>query len=427
MLNTADIEALVKQQISESVNSEVLSLLDKTSWFDDIEKTIIDYAQQRIVAKFNNSNTMDQILSTIETSIQTLFKQGSLGIKELVPEEDLKRVINSELDRSVSEYVAAISASSEWVQSIKSQVIATFVRNLSKELNSVGIDSIVKEQLVDLFDQYAKTIQFNGIDDRSDVTELTVLDGAVVVEHDLVATNIQAVESLTTETLSVHGDLIVKGNINTDALAWKKLSSTIQNDVYNKFIENSKKSLIDDIIAYAQTTGIDFAEVRINGTMLVSGETLSPKITNSNLHEVGQLKELTVLGEADFNNTAFVANKRLGINTREPSSALSVWDEEVEIAVGKRSERTGFIGTNRKQNLEIGVNGKGNIAIADDGLVTIDRLQVGKYRVMHSDSLPGFKGNKGDIVFNINVSEKDPTFAWMCIGGFNWLPLKTLL
>jgi len=250
------------------------------------------------------------------------------------------------------------------------------------------------------------------------------MNGAVVVEHDFVATNIQAVDSIATEKLSVRGDLIVTGDVNTDARAWDNLKTAIGNKVFKDFETNVKDSLVDGVLDAAKVNGINFAQVKIDGKPLVDNNELSSAITGSSLQRVGNLRELTVLGEADFNNTAFVANKRLGINTREPSSALSVWDEEIEIAVGKRRERTGFIGTNRKQHLEIGVNGKGNIIIHDNGLVEIPQLQVGKQRISHGSEVPGYSGSKGDIVFNINVSTKNTVFAWMCIGGFNWVALN---
>ena len=425
MLNTAELEQLVRDQVAKSVNDEIIGLLDSADWLNSVETSIIDYAQQRVVAKFSNDEAMAQILSTVETSVKNLFEKGSIkSIKDLVSEEAIQTVINSELNSSIGTYVEKLSADSEWVSNVRSSAVAHFLRSLEKDLKAVNINQKVLESVEKLFKEHAKTIQFNGIDDKSTVTELTVMNGAVVVEHDFVATNIQAVDSIATEKLSVRGDLIVTGDVNTDARAWDNLKTAIGNKVFKDFETNVKDSLVNGVLDAAKVNGINFAQVKIDGKPLVDNNELSSAITGSSLQRVGNLRELTVLGEADFNNTAFVANKRLGINTREPSSALSVWDEEVEIAVGKRKERTGFIGTNRKQHLEIGVNGKGNIVIHDTGLVEIPQLQVGKQRISHGSEVPGYSGSKGDIVFNINVSTKNTVFAWMCIGGFNWVALN---
>jgi hypothetical protein len=425
MLNTAELEKLVRDQVATSVNNEIIGLLDSANWLNTVEESIIDYAQQRVVAKFSNDESMAQILATVENSVKTLFENGSItSIKDLVSEDDIQSVINSELNNAIGLYIEKLFDDKEWISNVRSHAVAHLLRGLEKELRSINVNQTVLESIEKLFKEHAKTIEFNGIDDQSSVTELTVMNGAVVVEHDFVATDIQAVESIATKTLSVQGDLVVKGNVNTDGRAWDNLKTSIEQKVTQTFESKSKDDLIDSILDRAKNSGITFDQVKVNGKTLVSDNVLSSAITESSLQKVGLLKELTVIGEADFNNTAFVANKRLGVNTREPSSALSVWDEEVEISVGKRKERTGFIGTNRKQHLEIGVNGKGDITIKDDGLVVINQLQVGKQRISHGSEVPGYSGSKGDIVFNINVSPKNPVFAWMCVGGFNWVALS---
>jgi len=425
MLNTAELEKLVRDQVAASVNNEIIGLLDNADWLNTVEESIIDYAQQRVVAKFSNDEAMAQILSTVESSVKNLFENGSISsIKDLVSEDAIQYVVSNELNKSIESYVEKMFADKEWIANVRSHTVAHLLRGLEKDLKSININQTVIESVEKLFKEYAKTIQFNGIDDQSNVTELTVMNGAVVVENDFVATNIQAVKSVSTETLLVQGDLVVKGNINTDGRAWDNLKTAIEQTVTQNFENKSKEDLVNSVLDRAKNSGITFDQVKINGKTLVSDNVLNSAITESSLQTVGALKDLTVLGEAEFNNTAFVAHKRLGINTREPSSALSVWDEEVEIAAGKRKERTGFIGTNRKQHLEIGVNGKGDITIKDDGLVVIDRLQVGKQRISHGSEVPGYSGSKGDIVFNINISPKNPVFAWMCVGGFNWVALS---
>lgn len=425
MINAAELEQLVRDQITASVNNEIIGLLDNADWLNTVEKEIIDYAQKRVVAKFNNNESMSQILATVENSVKTLFESGAItSIKDLVSDDAIQSVINSELNKSVGMYIEKLFDDREWIVNVRSHAVSHLLRGLEKELRSIDINQTVLESIEILFKDYVKTIEFNGIDDRSSVTELTVMDGAVVVENDFVATNIQAVKNISSEEVFVHGALIVKGSVNTDGPAWGSLRSSIENKVIETFNRESKKALVDSVLDTASKQGIEFNEVKINGMPVLSGSTLSPVVTSSSLQTVGNLKELTVLGEADFNNTVFVANKRLGINTREPNSVLSIWDEECEVSIGKHSEQTSFIGSTRKQNLKIGVNNKGAITIDNTGLVTIDQLQVGKQKISHGSDVPGYSGTKGDIVFNINVGPKNPVFAWMCVGGFNWVALS---
>jgi len=140
---------------------------------------------------------------------------------------------------------------------------------------------------------------------------------------------------------------------------------------------------------------------------------------------VGVLKTLTVDGESIFNNqTLAVLNKRIGVNTISPEMALSVWDEEVSIVIGKNKANEAYIGTNRAQGVSIGVNRQPQIEISADGLTRIRQLQVGLHRVSHAAQVPGWSGTKGDIVFNSDPNDT-PVFAWVCIGAHRWKTLKS--
>lgn len=425
MLNTAELEQLVRDQISKSVNDEIIGLLDSSEWLNSVEESIIDYAQKRVVTKFSNADAMQQILSVVENSVKQLFESGSISsIKELVDEKTLNNFINKELQTQVISFVDQQFQDRTWLINLQRQIVGSITNRFEKEFRTFPYEQKIKEYTEELFRNFSATIEFNGINDQAVTTQLTVLNDAVVVENDLISNNLSVIKDIETQNIKIKGDLILLGDINTDARGWQMLSNAIENRVFDRFQNSSKQSLYESVVEQAKISGIDFANVSIGGSPLVRDGDLSSKIKNTNIERVGNLKELTVLGEADFNNTAFVANKRVGINTREPSSALSVWDEEVEIVVGKRSERTGFIGSTRKQNLQIGVNNKGNITIKDDGLVVIDQLQVGKQRISHGSEVPGYSGSKGDIVFNITIGPKNPVFAWMCIGGFNWVALS---
>ena len=107
--------------------------------------------------------------------------------------------------------------------------------------------------------------------------------------------------------------------------------------------------------------------------------------------------------------------------------ALSVWDEEVSIVVGKLKSQTAFIGTAGMQELIIGINKRPDITVQENGIVAIDKLQIGRNRIKYEGELPGYQGVKGDITFNTNVSKEHTVFAWVCLGGHKWLPLKAFV
>ena len=181
--------------------------------------------------------------------------------------------------------------------------------------------------------------------------------------------------------------------------------------------------MVRQVAEHIKTNGIEFDQVTVGGEPLVSGSNLSGTITESRLQTVGNLRHLTVSGETRLNETFSVVNKRVGVNTEEPEMALSIWDEEVAINIGKHKEKTAYIGTSRTQGIAFGTNRAVHVEITADGLTQIKKLQVGVHRISHDTQVPGYAGTKGDIVFNANPTTN--VFAWVCLGAYKWQPLKS--
>ena len=418
MIDTESLEEIVRQQVKETVKADVLTLLDNEVWINQIEDNITRYAQDRVVAKFNNAEAMPQLIEAVKHSVKELFSGDMHNIGTLIDPSAIKRTINAQLAQQVKSHTAELLVDDDWRTQINSQIINVLTNKLLSEMSQLGVESIVKNTIDELFQEYVTTIQFNGIDDKAGQTEITVLDGAVVVENEMIAND------ATVLTVTKTKDLIVLGDINVDAPAWQTLAANIQDDVYNKFIHSAKEVLLNDVIDTAKEKSIDFSSITINGNSLVNDNALSDTITESALTKIGRLQELTVVGESEMNDTLFVKNKRIGVNTDTPSMALSVWDEEIEIACGKIKPNVAFIGTNRVQKLQVGINRSNNIEIDETGLVTIQKLRIGKNSISHSSELPGYQGSRGDIVFSTDVSVANQVFGWVCVGGFNWMELK---
>ena len=114
----------------------------------------------------------------------------------------------------------------------------------------------------------------------------------------------------------------------------------------------------------------------------------------------------------------------MGINTDAPDLALSIWDEEINLSLGKLKSNTAWIGTSRLQDLAIGVNGIASIMVNKEGLVTVKELRLGRHRISHADQVPGWSGTKGDLVINSDPKSEAP-FGWICLGTFRWQPLRS--
>jgi hypothetical protein len=142
-------------------------------------------------------------------------------------------------------------------------------------------------------------------------------------------------------------------------------------------------------------------------------------MVNSNLQTVGTLKELQVSGESLLSQTLYVTAKRVGVNTIEPSAALAIWDDEVEIVVSKRQKDTGSIGTPRQQKLILSANNKDNITLETDGSARINDLRTGSMKFTSASAPPNYLSEKGHVVWNENPSVGGP-LGWICLGAANW-------
>ena len=253
-----------------------------------------------------------------------------------------------------------------------------------------------------------------GIEDRASAVKLTIMDHASAFEGPVFAPSADI-----KGTLTVEGDLIVRGEIPTDSNAFKKIveysarqvQTNLNEELFQGFSSIIQKNILSD--------GIDLNKITQNGKEVVDGNRLGYHITDTNIQRLGVVADLQTKGEAFLSQTLYTTNGRVGINTMDPSTTFAVWDEEVEITVNKRKQDVGFIGTPRRHALVVGSNNKDNIILDIDGSVQIEELLIGRMRMISSNAVPNYEGNRGDIVWNEEASI-DSVIGWVCIGGSRW-------
>ena len=223
-----------------------------------------------------------------------------------------------------------------------------------------------------------------GIEDIADTVQLTVMDGAVVVENEVIASSVKAT--------TVTADTLIVKDFATDQ-PWY---ATMKQDVLASVPKPETPKDWSFKIAEMD------AKIQVNAVR-------------------NQLNELEVSGEALLSDVLYTTpgNKRVGINTMEPSDALTVWDQETEVVIGKHASQEGYIGTRRRQDLNIGANNKVGIKVRSDGTVSMDKLELLGRTISSGKSIPGHAAKKGDIVLNDN-----PTVGgyvgWVCLDGIRW-------
>lgn len=150
----------------------------------------------------------------------------------------------------------------------------------------------------------------------------------------------------------------------------------------------------------------------------VAGDSLPKTIINSNLKSVGNLSDLVVVGETLLGNTLYASStKRVGINTDEPTSTLTLWDEETNLNIGKSKQHT--VEIRSKSNMEIGSATHNNIVLTQDGETKISNPVLAGTRHSSVTETPGHSGEKGDIAWNSNPAVGQPV-GWICLGGTVW-------
>ena len=409
MLKEDAIEKLVQKEVKLQVERQVAQAINDPEWVIELESKITKFVQDRIVARFSNISTIPDLVDTVGSSVEKMFADGFVpNIEHMVDNTLLVQAVDQAIERLVNKTVDQLVFDPNWIQKIHTQIARETGDRIRKGLKEENVRGILREVVLE-----NTSIIHEDLD-----RELVIEKGIVVVKKHL------ASETLSTDSdvnvggaLVVDGDLAVKGRISLSNPSFKELSDSIEKNAIDKlktdFIEETSNSIREQI-----QDGLNVKNILVRGESLVDDNTLSSAITKTNIEEIGTLKSLTVGTELK------VDNKRVGINTTAPRSALSIWDSEIEIDIGRRSQNTAQIGTSKAHDLSFITNNQEQLTIDKDGLVSVGKLRVGRNRISTHSGTPGWSGAKGDVVFNYNYKHGE-AFAWICLGAFRWQELKS--
>lgn len=253
-----------------------------------------------------------------------------------------------------------------------------------------------------------------GIEDRASQVALTILDENTVIENNLLTKDLTVQGSMT-----INGEFVVNGTVPEESNFYRSLIAKTTHSTLTAVDANLFDNYSNLIFDKIRTDGLDLNKITIDGTEVARSNALGSAIVNSNLQTLGELKELRVGGESIMAQTLYVTPRRVGINTIEPSAALSVWDDEIEIVAKKKSQNVGILGTPRQQKLVISSNNKDNVVLSEDGSAQIDDLRIGSMRFTTANSPPNFVSERCHVVWNTNPNPGGP-LGWICLGGANW-------
>jgi hypothetical protein len=347
-------------------NAKLQTLIDQALDTIDITELVEHTVQERFESgAFQQyiSDTIKQHVNGInisDTAIARLEQKGQAVLQQHMP-----RVVQLVQDR---------------IDTVLGQTVDQKLENFSFPERSIDPKLIDTTKLKLTRDNIVDFGTTDGIEDLATSVQLTILDGTVVIEHTLISRTIQ-----------------------TDTLIAKDIARD------QPWLIDLKKEILDAVPVPETPKDWSWEIAQVDAKIDVATK------------RQGQLKELEVVGEASLSDVLYTTpgNRRVGINTMEPSDALTVWDNETEVVIGKHKAQEGYIGTRRRQDLNIGANNKVGITVRSDGSVIVDKLVLNERAISTSDTIPGTAAKRGDIVLNTKP-EVGKYLGWVCIDGIRW-------
>lgn len=399
----ADITTKVQAQAMDAIAkkvSEVVNAIDCTALISDkINQQLTQKISQLPIDSKAIEATMTKRVEEMAQNLYTTVQKKSIDITA----------------DTINNYVKKID-----FQQLSQTTLLTSLENLSFKYpsNSIPADAVQKTNFLLTGDNIKggiiKNFGSSGIDDKAQNCQLTILDEVTVVENNLLT------KDLTVKgTATIEGDLNVTGSVDTNSTFYKNLVANTTETVRNNLDTNVFQRYSDLVFDNIRKHGLELDKIKLGGQEVISGNALGQGIINSNLTKVGTLKELTVNGESFLAQTLYISAKRVGVNTIEPSQALSVWDQEIEFGVGKLSNNTAIMGVPRNQTLVISSNGKNNLSVLPEGGVSVESIAVGNVTLTSSEKPPSDNRPKGTVVFNANPSIGGP-LGWVSLGNAQW-------
>lgn len=251
-----------------------------------------------------------------------------------------------------------------------------------------------------------------GIDDQASSCKLTIMDQGVVFENTLYAPKMEVRGDCV-----VDGALVIRGGMDNNSEVFKSIvEQTVTAVANNTSLLDSHQNRVFERI---RTDGVEIGKLVVDGREIIDGRSLTSAIINSQLETVGRLHDLQTQGETLLSESLYASNKRVGINTMDPATALSVWDEEVEFGIGKQQRDVGRIATRREHALVLGSNGHDNIKLSTDGSVIVTKIQIGNMTFGSSPTSPSYSAPRGTVIFNENPNVGGP-MGWISLGDARW-------
>ena len=395
-----------------------------------------------------------QVLERVQQQVQsTVTGLISEHLNELVSETAVRSIIVSRVQERIQDYTPNLDQFEAGLQTVSSQIINNLNTAADKKVNdlvtakvsSLDLDHMVEQFIVSKLDSTTNHYPFKdqsvpgsaidaiglkitgdnvaggvitnfastGVEDKATQCQVTILDQGTIFENTLYAPKIEVKGGAV-----IDGDLTILG-VLTENSAYRKLVLDTSDEVLIKAGPNLLDKHQARLYERMRDEGIDLNKISVNGELVLDGNRLTAAVTESQLRSLGVVRDLQTDGEALLSQTLYASNRRVGVNTIDPNTALSVWDEEIEIGIGKERQSVARIGTVREHALILSSNKQDNITLTPDGVAIIPRLQIGNMLFSSSPTPPHYDAARGTVVFNEQPNLGGP-LGWVSLGDAKW-------
>ena len=385
----------------------------------DLEKQIAQQIEQTVKNYIDSDELRTKILEQVDNSVSNIIESVANRVyAEIVDRaqiaENIKTIVKMEASNAIQkesiEVVRAELSKNSVKQVIENAInhnVDLSIKSLNFPEKSIDIQSInwTKGSLNGSYLRGGIIQNFSstGIEDKSSNVQLTILEDHVVAEGQFTAMNITAADTVTTQNLVLTGSLEIGTEI-------------IDHGPFSQLIQMHSSMMIEQALE-------PYSNLLKNGQLLITENSIANTIATSNLRKVGNLQDLTVLGDAQFSETLFVSSKgKIGINTSDIKGALTVRDDDAEVIFTKSGRRTMFIGSTRDINLEIGTNNNSQIKITENLVDFTNPIRIMGIKFSAINSIPDYLGEPNEIVMVTTAKEDQPLF-YICKGNNRWQAL----
>ena len=403
------LKVSIESELRDKISDEVVKKIAATEVNGIIETLVAGQIADR-VAKFDFVNASQEQLSLVVARLtdqiqKTLAQEANTQINSYITQKLAQVDLNDLISSLIGNKLANMLDSRNFPpQSIPQSAI---------DFNGLTLTGDhIKGGIVEKFGS-------TGIEDLSTRVQMTLMDQATAFEGPVWAPEIK-----------VKGDVSIAGKLSVEEIdnttpAFTQFIEAASVEVKNKLDTELFTNYSDIIFNKIKTEGLELDRITQGGRDVVKGNQLGYHIVDTNIQRVGMIRDLQTQGEAYLSSTLYTTDGRVGVNTMDPSAVLSIWDEEVEINISKRSQNTGIINTPRYQTLVLGANGNNNLTLNPDGSVEVDSISIGSVLMSSAITIPNYSGITGQIVWN-QAPAPGGAIGWVCLGGHLWAKFGTI-